>query len=157
MHPSHSRSTLIRRTFIDIVRLLFMVPIYALISFASYLFWVRKDAAYHSLVLKRRTGRTTPLHSSSSETVTKASSSHHSFTSCSPTFPRTRTNKRKSFASMEYLTRMTANARGKAKNLGDGFSPSGLSSPGQRWVFPFNHFANFVESIARMGCTFSKS
>lgn len=25
----------------DIVRILFMVPIYALISFASYLFWVR--------------------------------------------------------------------------------------------------------------------
>ena len=31
----------VSRTSTDIVRLLFMVPIYALISFGSYLFWVR--------------------------------------------------------------------------------------------------------------------
>ena len=35
-------SGLIRTGSADIVRLLFMVPIYALISFASYLFWVRR-------------------------------------------------------------------------------------------------------------------
>ena len=157
MHPPHSHLALIRRTSTDIVRLLFMVPIYASISFASYLFWVRRDAGSHSVVLTHKTDRITPPLSSSSETATKASSSPHSFISCSPTFLRTRTNKRKSFASTEYLTRMTANARGKVKNLSDGCSLSGLSSPSQRWVAPFNHLANPVESIVRMDCIFFRS
>lgn len=45
----------------DIVRLLFMVPIYALISFASFLFWVRKYTRQSSFDLI--SPRTESLHS----------------------------------------------------------------------------------------------
>lgn len=36
---------------LDIVRILFMVPIYAIVSFASYLFWVREIFDSHRLIL----------------------------------------------------------------------------------------------------------
>lgn len=40
---------LILQSFSDIVRILFLVPVYANISFASYLFWVRHNVTgdYH--------------------------------------------------------------------------------------------------------------
>jgi len=92
-----------------------------------------KDTTQPSFGLTNHaTGRITPRPLYFSETLTRASSSPRSFTSCSPTFPRTRKNKRKSFASMDYLARTTANANGRARNLRNGFSPSDSSSPGRR-------------------------
>lgn len=63
--------------------------------------------------LNHVSNRITPHRLSSFVTATKASSSPHSFTSCSPTFLQTRMNKRISFASTDCLMRMTVNANGE--------------------------------------------
>ena len=130
-HP-HCHSASIQTKSTDIVRLLFLVPIYASISFASFLFWVRSTGQSLLISLNRATDRITLRPSYLCETVTKASSSPHSFTFSLPTFLRIRRNKRKFFASTDYLTRMIVNARGEARNLRNGFGPSALSSPSQR-------------------------
>ena len=99
------RSTLIIPPFLlDIVRILFMVPIYSIVSFASFLFWVSPPPQHPILKYSTTSSadeeipfRTNQPPYSYSETATNQQSLRPSSTSSYSTSLLTRTNSGPSF------------------------------------------------------------
>jgi hypothetical protein len=149
--------------FVDIIRLLLMVPIYSWISLASYLFWVRSLVSVSGPLCRVLTPamefpRITLHPCFSSATHTRPSSSPLSSIFCSRICPRIPKCRRPYFANVVCQRKPTRNADGVGSPERSGSSLSDLSGGNRRCGgFLFTLFyihAKRNELPIRMACSF---
>lgn len=130
--------------FVDIIRLLLMVPIYSWISFASYLFWVRflvSVSFCRALTSVMKFPRITPHPCFSSATHTRPSSSPLFSIFYSRIYPRIQKCRKPSSANTVCQRRTTRNADGVGSPEGSGSSLSDLSGGNRRCGRFLLHFS----------------